>query len=496
MMRSVKTMLLAAMLLVSGAAGAQVPQRVALVVGNGGYRHVPALANPANDAKLMAATLRKLGFVLVGGGAQIDLDKPAFASAVRRFRESITPGAVAMFYYSGHGLQMSGENFLVPVGADPQTAADVPAQMVDAGVVLQQMAEAGTGLNLLVLDACRDDPFAAMMEGGARGLQLAQPSVAGPGVGVGLAEMHAPPRSIISFATQPGSVAFDGAAGAKDSPYTAALAQSLLTPGLDVVRAFNRVGLQVERQTKQAQEPWLALSPLDQDVFLAGPPVAGSPPPPPPPAEATAALMPPHTMRATPAPPPPAVAGSAATVPPACPPPGTTAIRNGTLDVAYLGAEAGAPETCLLSVGGVRESLLRGVWLANWPGAGRAATALQHVLAARVGSSESFDLSADVEGYNFQVTSETWRFTLTNEGPATFTIAGRPRQALRVRWDERNLAHPYAGRVELGFDAATGAVLWQNFALVSGGTGWAYEFWSKYGGGLSAVPAFQVTALR
>lgn len=495
MIRSFNALLLAAMLLLSGTARAEVAQRVALVVGNSGYRHVPALANPANDANLMAATLRRLGFVLVGGGAQIDLDKPAFEAAVRRFNQSISPGAVALFYYSGHGLQVNGANFLVPVGADPQTAADVPVQMVDAGGVLQQMAKAGTGLNVLVLDACRDNPFAAMMQEGARGLQLAQPGGAGAGLGNGLAEMHAPPRSIISFATQPGSVAFDGAAGAKDSPYTTALAQSLLIPGQDVVRAFNRVGLQVERQTKEAQEPWLALSPLDEDVFLAGPPVAGSPPPPPLPAEATAAMMP-HAMRnAMPALPAPAPGASAA-VPPPCPPPGTTAVRNGTLTVAYFGAEAGSPETCLQSVGGVRQSLLRGVWLANWPGAGRAAVALQHVLAAPVGHSESFEQSADVEGFNFQVTSETWRFTLTNEGSGTVALGGHPRLVTRVRWEERNLAHPYTGRVEIGFDAATGAVLSQNFALVSGGPGWAYDFWSKYGGGLSAVPAFQVTALQ
>jgi uncharacterized caspase-like protein len=104
--------------------------RVALVIGNSAYRNIPQLANPTNDAQLMATTLQSLGFILVGGGAQIDLDKAAFDTAVQAFGGQIEGAEVALFYYAGHGLQVRGENYLVPVGANPAREADVDFQMV------------------------------------------------------------------------------------------------------------------------------------------------------------------------------------------------------------------------------------------------------------------------------------------------------------------------------------------------------------------------------
>lgn len=234
-------------------------KRVALVVGNSRYRYIPALDNPVNDAKLMAETLRALGFTLIGGGAQLDLDKAGFDRAVQSFGELLAQGAdVALFYYAGHGLQVRGNNYLVPVSANPQREAEIDFQMMDANLVLRQMEGAGTKLNLMILDARRNNPF------GGRGLRTS---------GGGLAQMQAPEGTLISYATQPGNVAMDGTDG--DSPFTKALAQTLRRPGLDVFQAFNEVGLNVKRVTGGSQQPWVSNSPIDGAFYFAGAPSGG-----------------------------------------------------------------------------------------------------------------------------------------------------------------------------------------------------------------------------
>src|ERR1700682_3187755 len=211
-------------------------KRIALVVGNSNYQNVARLENPRNDATLMATTLRSLGFTLVGDGPQLDLDKAALDLAVQKFGSTLQGADVAMFYYAGHGVQIRGANFLVPVGANPTREADVDFQMVDVGLVLRQMEGAGTRLNLVVLDACRNNPF------GGRGLRATDG---------GLAQMRAPEGTLISFATQPGNVAQDGADG--NSPYTKALTQTIKLPGLDIFRTFNQVGLAVKLATGGSQ---------------------------------------------------------------------------------------------------------------------------------------------------------------------------------------------------------------------------------------------------
>ena len=153
-----------------------------------GYRNVDRLANAASDARLMAATLREVHFTLVGGDAQIDLDRAHLDQAVQDFGHAIAGAEVALFYYSGHGLQVQGVNWLVPIDANPTRPQDLDFQMVDADLVLRQMDGAGTKLNLVLLDACRNNPF------GNRGLRALQP---------GLAEMRAPEGTLISYATQP-----------------------------------------------------------------------------------------------------------------------------------------------------------------------------------------------------------------------------------------------------------------------------------------------------
>lgn len=228
--------------------------RVALVIGNGAYRNLPVLANPTHDAELIASTLREVGFELVGGGAQVDLDRAAFEHAIRQFGTALQNGAVGLFYYAGHGLQVQGANFLVPTNANPATVADVDFELIDATTVLRRMELAGSKLNIIILDACRNNPF------GGRGLRDAAR---------GLAPMQAPRGTVISYATQPGNVAADGTG--KDSPYTTALAAIIRRPGLQLWDVFNEVGLEVDRTTGGMQRPYLSVSPVDGTFYFVGP---------------------------------------------------------------------------------------------------------------------------------------------------------------------------------------------------------------------------------
>ena len=232
-------------------------KRIALVVGNSAYQNVTRLDNPRNDAALMADTLSGLGFTLVGGRAQLDLDKSAMDNAVQNFGRQVQGADVALFYYAGHGVQVAGSNYLVPVAANPTREADVDFQMVDVNLVLRQMQGSGTRLNMVILDACRNNPF------GARGLRASDG---------GLAQMRAPEGTLISYATQPGNVAQDGTDG--NSPYTKALAATIKQSGLDIFQTFNQVGLAVKRDTGGAQQPWVSSSPIDGTFYFVAPSLA------------------------------------------------------------------------------------------------------------------------------------------------------------------------------------------------------------------------------
>jgi caspase domain-containing protein/uncharacterized protein DUF4189 len=244
-------------LLFGGPAAAE--KRIALVVGNSAYQNVTRLDNPRNDASLMADTLSSLGFTLIGGRAQLDLDKSAMDGVVQNFGRQVQGADVALFYYAGHGVQVAGSNYLVPVSANPTREADVDFQMVDVNLVLRQMQGSGTRLNMVILDACRNNPF------GARGLRASDG---------GLAQMRAPEGTLISYATQPGNVAQDGSDG--NSPYTKALASTIKQSGLDIFQTFNRVGLAVKRDTGGAQQPWVSSSPIDGTFYFVAPSASAS----------------------------------------------------------------------------------------------------------------------------------------------------------------------------------------------------------------------------
>ena len=232
-------------------------QRVALVIGNGAYRSVPHLANPPNDARAIADVLRGAGFDLVGGKALVDLDRPGTEQAIRSFGQKLRGGTIGLFYYAGHGVQINGANYLVPVSANLTTEADVKYELVDVNYVLDEMVQAGNRLNVVILDACRNNPF------GGRGLRA---------VSSGLAQMQAPSGTVISYATQPGNVAADGADG--HSPFTEALATSIREPGRTVFDVFNDVGVTVKKKTGGIQQPWLATSPIEGQFYFVAPPAA------------------------------------------------------------------------------------------------------------------------------------------------------------------------------------------------------------------------------
>jgi uncharacterized caspase-like protein len=261
-MRGLVFVLLLCTGLTAGATVAFAEKRVALIVGNANYLHIARLDNPTNDARLIAGTLRALGFALVGDRALIDLDKPAFDSAVQRFGKVLQGADVGLFYYAGHGVQVRGANYLVPVGANPVREADIDFEMLDTALVLRQMEASGTRLNLVILDACRNNPF------GGRGLRSTVS---------GLAQMVAPEGTLISFSTQPGNVALDGRG--ENSPYALALAQTIQRPGLDIFRTFNEVGLTVKRATAGAQQPWVSSSPIAGNFYFAGAPASQQLPP-------------------------------------------------------------------------------------------------------------------------------------------------------------------------------------------------------------------------
>jgi uncharacterized caspase-like protein len=244
---------------------AHAEKRVALVVGNSAYKNITPLDNPKNDARLMADTLRGLGFTVVGGAAQLDLDKAQFDSAVQSFSDQIQGADVGLFYYAGHGVQVRGANYLVPVSANPTRESDVDFQLLDTALVLRQMEGAGTKLNIVILDACRNNPF------GGRGLR---------GSEGGLAQMRAPEGTLISYATQPGNVARDGADG--NSPYTKALAEAIRRPGQDIFQTFNAVGLAVKQTTAGSQQPWVSSSPIAGNFYFAGQAAGGATAAPPP----------------------------------------------------------------------------------------------------------------------------------------------------------------------------------------------------------------------
>src|SRR4030081_146695 len=228
-------------------------QRVALVIGNGAYWSAPELRNSRNDADDISEQLKRLGFSVIDGR---DLDRSAMQATLGRFAQRLKGADAGLVYYSGHGLQINGQNFLVPVDLKYDNGTFTPFELVKVDDVVAALGYPD-GVRLLVLDACRDNPFAN---------SLAQnKGTRGAGATRGLAKIERSQEMLIAYSTQPNAVAADGTG--RNSPFTAALVREMQVPGLEVATVFRRVAVNVNRETAGAQTPELSGS-LLQDFYL------------------------------------------------------------------------------------------------------------------------------------------------------------------------------------------------------------------------------------
>src|SRR5262245_60361403 len=216
--------------------------RVALVIGNAAYRHAPELKNPKNDAADMAAAIERLGFKVVRG---FNLDKTGMDRTIRDFAAALGGADVGVLFYAGHGLQVAGTNYLVPVDAQLTSAAALDFEMVRLDLV-QRTMEREAPTNVLFLDACRDNPLARNLAR-AMGTRSAE-------IGKGLAVAESGVGTLISFSTQPGNVALDGTG--RNSPFAGALIKALAAPGEDLSNMLIGVRNEVMAATSDRQVPW------------------------------------------------------------------------------------------------------------------------------------------------------------------------------------------------------------------------------------------------
>jgi hypothetical protein len=253
---------LAAFLVSADAAFAD--KRVAFVVGNGAYKNVAALPNPAIDAKSIAKVLRNVGFDVVEGA---DLTRDKMTEKLLEFGKKAEGADVALFFYAGHGIAINGTNYLLPVDADLKSEMDVKlGSAINIDVTLEQtMSDAK--VKLVFLDACRDNPFAAKIRSAK-----ATRSV---NVQSGLAEMKSGEGTLIAFATGPGQTALDGQEGT-NSPFTRALMANIAAPGVEIQQAMTKVRAQVNEETKKSQLPWGHTNLIGSVYLNPAPVVAGA----------------------------------------------------------------------------------------------------------------------------------------------------------------------------------------------------------------------------
>ncbi|MGX5846247.1 caspase family protein [Mesorhizobium sp. PL10] len=241
-------------------AGAPGAKRVALVIGNSKYVHAVELPNPANDARLIASTLRNAGFEVIEG---VDQDNAGMHGLISKFTEQSYDADLAVIFYAGHGMQVDGKNFLIPVDAELTSPAYLKTRTVQIDDFMAALPP-DPAVGVIILDACRDNPL-------ARTLAAAMPKSRSTALGTGLAPID--PKSegvgtggiLIAYATDPGAIAFDG--NGVDSPYSTALARHLTEPGVEIQSALTRVRGEVAETTQGRQRPWHNAS-LGREVFL------------------------------------------------------------------------------------------------------------------------------------------------------------------------------------------------------------------------------------
>jgi uncharacterized caspase-like protein len=238
----------------AGSSAAHAETRLALVIGESAYRAVPSLPNPANDARAMTKLLTDSGFQVT---AASDLSQKELNQKIGDFTAEIAahgPDTVALVFYAGHGLQIDGENYLVPVDVDPKREADIPLQAVRLNDVINTLNSVRTKSRIVLLDACRNNPFPALNGTVGRGLALVDTKTGAPG-------------TFLSYSTSPGAEALDGEGA--DSPYTTALLTAARTPGLPIEQAFKQVRVAVNKATGGRQTPWESSSLTEDFRFTA-----------------------------------------------------------------------------------------------------------------------------------------------------------------------------------------------------------------------------------
>ncbi|ANK81117.1 MAG: hypothetical protein TEF_10155 [Rhizobiales bacterium NRL2] len=247
---AIRTALLLALALALAAfSPSRAEERIALVIGNADYGAMGKLKNPVNDSRLMAGTLRDLGFRVI---ELVDADQREMKRGVRDFGRWLRragPDGVALFYYAGHGVQVSGRNYLLPVEAQILAEGDVDIEAIEAESIMAQMQHANTGVNIVILDACRNNPFQQGFRSASRGL----------------ARMEAPTGTYIAYATAPGQLAMDG--DGPNSPFTRHLAAAMVEPGISIEAVFKRVRQQVAAFSEERQIPWSSSSLIGDFVF-------------------------------------------------------------------------------------------------------------------------------------------------------------------------------------------------------------------------------------
>jgi hypothetical protein len=245
--------------LLLGAHSASAESRLALVIGQSAYKSVPALPNPINDAKAVSQMLIDSGFEV---STVSDLSQSQIRDQLSQFAGKVASkggDSIALVYYAGHGVQIDGENFLVPVDIDPKRESDIPIQAVRLNDVLNTLTSAPSKMRILLLDACRNNPFPGIAKSAGGGLAIIDAKIGAP-------------NTFLSFSTSPGAVAEDGTGS--NSPYTTALLAAAKEANIPIEETFKRTRVSVNKATDGRQTPWDSSS-LTEDFRFSGAPVAG-----------------------------------------------------------------------------------------------------------------------------------------------------------------------------------------------------------------------------
>jgi len=221
--------------------------RIALVIGNSAYRAAP-LKNPVNDAIAMAERLTLLGFTVM---LRENTTLPQLLESMRDFSIKAAQSAVRLVFYAGHGIQSKGRNYLVPIDADVQSEDEISASSADVGELVDRLGALKTGINILILDACRINPFSTGVIVGPDGRRIRFRGTPTPG----LAPVQAPVGTLVAFSTKPNGIALDGA-NEKHSIYAKHLLANLNTPGMAIEQLFKKVRSGVLEETQGVQQPW------------------------------------------------------------------------------------------------------------------------------------------------------------------------------------------------------------------------------------------------